>query len=170
MIALRGDTDSRPALTGKSTQNTRIERLWGVYNPKVNHRFRAIFQGLEDRGILSNRDSESDEWAINRYCLTRVFLARIQVAASNFAATWDYHKVSTEGNKSPLRLWLDGWRMSPATSQQFHNPQDDNYASEYNPMDSDSLDVENPDQVVIPSVEIPAGIDHAWLESTAIAC
>jgi hypothetical protein len=170
MIALRGDTDTRPALTGKSTQNTRIERFWGIYNPKVNDRFKVLFQAMEERGVLSNRLQEDTEWIIDRYCLTRVFLARIQEAASNLAVAWDYHKLSTEANKTPLRLWLEGWQMSTGTSQQFVQTSDDNYASEFYASENDANDEENPAQVVINGVEQLSLIDSGWLESMAVSC
>jgi hypothetical protein len=169
MIALRGDADIRPAMTGKSTQNTRVERFWGIYNTKVNDRFRVLFHEMEDRGVLTNHLDDPAEWAIDRYCLTRIFLARIQTAADNLAASWDYHKLSTEGNKSPLRLWLDGWQASEVTSQEFTEHSSDNYGSEFNPTEGDEDDLENPEQVVIGAVVAPP-LDEAWLEATAVAC
>jgi hypothetical protein len=159
MIALRGDADIPPAMTGKSTQNTRVERFWGIYKPKVNDRFRVLFQEMEDRGVLTNRLDDPAEWVIDRYCLTRVFLARIQRAADNLAAAWDYHKLSTEGNKSPLRLWLDGWQASEVTSQEFAEHLNDNYRSEFNPAGGDEDDLENPEQVVIGAVVAPPQLD-----------
>ena len=151
-------------MTGKSTQNTRVERLWRDYNSKVVSRFRIIFQDLEAQGVLGNRNA--DNWDIDRICLTRVFLWRIQTAAYNFVAAWDYHMLSTERNKSPLRLWLEGWRMSQ-NSQDF--PDDENYASEWEPNVGDSDDSENPSQVVIDDpIILPGGINEEDLERFAV--
>jgi hypothetical protein len=157
-------------MTGKSIQNTRVARFWGIYNPKVNDRFGVLFQEMEERGVLINRLDDTAEWVIDRYCLTRDFLARIQGAADNLAAAWDYHKLSTEGNQSPLRLWRDGWQASEVTSQEFAGHFHDNYGSEFNPAEGDEDNLENPEQVVIGAVVAPPQLDEAWLEATAVAC
>lgn len=144
----------RPALTGKSTQNTRIERLWYDHGTKVGSRFRGIFHSLEDTGILSNRGHEN--WAIDRHCVTRVFQWRIQEALNSFRRYWDYHSVRTANSKSPIRMWNDGWAhlnqypdfplraFPPGTLDR----DDDNYASERYPRpqdsDEDQVFLENP--------------------------
>ena len=141
--------DNRPAMTGKSTQNTRIERLWWDYNTKVVWRFRYIFQKLENQGFLASRRNDSKMREVDHCCLHRVFLARIQRVADNFIASWDYHPLRTEHNKTPLRLWNEGWNDSSPPDLVDYN---ENYASEQEAREDDPDDS---NQVVVEDPRIP---------------
>ena len=86
--------------------------------------------------------------------------------ACNFVAAWEYHTLSTERNKSPLWLWLEGWILSQ-NRQDF--PDDENYASESEPNVRDFDDSENPSQVVIDDpIILPGGIKDEDLERFAV--
>jgi hypothetical protein len=78
MIRLRCGEDSRPAMASKSTQTTRIERIWRDYNEKVVRKFEPIFLGLDARRQLSNCTNHDDMGLVNSPCSTRVFLHRIR--------------------------------------------------------------------------------------------
>ena len=80
MVATRPG-DPRPAMSGKSTQNTRIERQWRDYNQIVVGRFKPRFLDMIGAGMLCDRQAGAAAWEVDRYCLTRVFLHRIQDAA-----------------------------------------------------------------------------------------
>ena len=45
---------------------------------------------------------------LHMFCLHYVFLPRINHALSVFKDAWNCHPLSTEGNLSPLQLWMPG--------------------------------------------------------------
>jgi len=86
-------------IAGRSTHNTRIERLWRDVYRSVTSSFVALFNELEEIGALST-DNETD-----MYCLHYVFIPRINAALSSFQLAWNHHPLSTENNLSPLQLY-----------------------------------------------------------------
>jgi len=53
MFELRPDADC-PAIAGKSTRNTRIERWWFNLNSTLVSQFLNLFETLQSEGILNN--------------------------------------------------------------------------------------------------------------------
>jgi hypothetical protein len=128
MFELRPDAD-RPAIAGKSTRNTRIERWWFEPNSTITPRFLNLFEILRSEGLLNDRYHE--DWAIDGYILRRVFMWRIQLALDELRLVWDYHSSSGDASKTPRRLWSDGFRargLSPEMPSRLPDPEPINYS------------------------------------------
>nr|XP_006818681.1 PREDICTED: uncharacterized protein LOC102800480 [Saccoglossus kowalevskii] len=90
-------------ITGKSTHNQRIERLWRDVFCGSIYLFYNTFYTLEDRGLL---DINND---IHMFCLHFVYIPRINRHLELFAESWDNHPIRTaEQNLSPNQLWISG--------------------------------------------------------------
>ena len=60
------------------------------------------FYALEDNGLLSPTDD------VDLFALHYVFLPRINEHLEVFSRAYSRHRVRTEGNRSPMQLWLEG--------------------------------------------------------------
>ena len=101
MIIKRG-TDRGSALVGRSVPNQRIERLWRDVYRVVLDLFYGIFMSMEDIGIL-DPINEIDIWCLH-YCFCHVINAKLK----SWANAWIRHPLSSEQNKTPLQLWVQG--------------------------------------------------------------
>ena len=101
MIIKRG-TDRGSALVGRSVHNQRIERLWRDVYRDVLDLFYGIFMSMEDIGIL-DPINEIDIWCLH-YCFCHVINAKLK----SWANAWIRHPLSSEQNKTPLQLWVQG--------------------------------------------------------------
>ena len=90
----------RPVIQGASVQNQRIERLWVDVWKDVTHVFYNLFYYLEQQGELDPSDQ------IDLFCLHYVFLPRINRCLKEFVDQWNNHGLRTEGNKSPVQLFV----------------------------------------------------------------
>lgn len=99
------NNNSDCVLTGSSTHNERIERLWRDVHRSVLH-FAETFQGLESEGIL---DTLNDA---DMFSLHFVFLPRINKCVHDFQESWNNHALSTEGNMTPYQLFAEGMRTA----------------------------------------------------------
>lgn len=90
------------AITGSSTHNQRIERLWRDLFVGCISYFYNFFYALEDINLLDPCEPE------DLYALHFVFLSIIQVHLDMFQQGWAHHSLRTENNKSPLQLWIIG--------------------------------------------------------------
>ena len=86
-------------ISGMSTHNQRIERLWrDVFQQCIILLYR-LFNYMEDVQIL-DANNEHHLW-----CLQHVFLDRINLSFIKFVQAWNHHPLSSEGNLSPHQLW-----------------------------------------------------------------
>ena len=89
-------------ITGSSTHNQRIERLWRDLHRCVTQLFYRLFYHLEDRGLLDPLHET------HLYALHYVYLPRINLALETFQRGWNHHSIRTEGNHSPHQLFVQG--------------------------------------------------------------
>ena len=89
-------------IAGSSVHNTRIERLWRDVRTAVSSTYISVFHELESQNIL-NPDNDAD-----LYCLHYVFIPRINSSLETFRHAWNYHPLSTEGNRTPMQLYTAG--------------------------------------------------------------
>ena len=89
-------------ITGRSVHNQRIERFWRDLFSGCISVFYYLFYSLEDNGLLSPND-EIDLYALH-YC----FLPRVNAHLEIFCQAYNRHRLRTEGNHSPMQLWLEG--------------------------------------------------------------
>ena len=90
------------AITGKSTHNQRIERLWrDLFSGCVSY-FYSLFYGLEDLQLVNINDNR------DIYALHFVFIPIIQQLLDLFKQGWAHHALRTEHNRTPFQLWISG--------------------------------------------------------------
>uniref|UniRef100_A0A1X7V400 Integrase core domain-containing protein n=1 Tax=Amphimedon queenslandica TaxID=400682 RepID=A0A1X7V400_AMPQE len=89
-------------ITGSSTQNERIERLWRDVYRCVGILLHNTFGILEDEGLL---DSFNE---VDMFCLHFVFLPLIQQTFDSFIESWNNHSIPTENNLTPNQLFIMG--------------------------------------------------------------
>ena len=99
---LRHSSHTCPMLTGASTHNQRIERLWRDVFRCVISIYHQVFYHLEECGKL---DPLCD---LDLYCLHLVYLPKINEALSTFADGWNSHAITTEHGRTPLQLFCAG--------------------------------------------------------------
>ena len=95
-------SDSSAVLTGSSTHNERIERLWRDVFRCVGSVYYDVFRELEDEGSLDPLN------AVDMYCLHYIFVPRVNEALSTFMDSWNNHAVSTARNLTPNQLFVQG--------------------------------------------------------------
>ena len=89
-------------ITGRSVHNQRIERFWRDMFTGCTSVFYYLFYNLEERGLLL----PSDE--IDLFALHHAFLPQINNHLKIFSQAYNRHRLRTEGNHSPMQLWLQG--------------------------------------------------------------
>ena len=89
-------------ITGRSVHNQRIERFWRDMFSGCISMFYYLFYNLEDCGLLC----PSDE--VDLFSLHYAFLPHINANLEIFRQAYNRHRLRTEGNHSPLQLWLQG--------------------------------------------------------------
>ena len=89
-------------ITGRSVHNQRIERLWRDVYYAVTFKYYWLFRYLEDINIL---DASNE---IHLFCLHVVYIPLIRQHLLEFVHGWNNHNLSTEGNNTPMQLWIRG--------------------------------------------------------------
>ena len=93
---------SNAVITGASTHNERIERLWRDVHRCVCVLFADTFRALETDGHLDCLNE------VDLYCLHFVFLPRINSALNDFVESWNNHSLPSEHNLTPNQLFIRG--------------------------------------------------------------
>lgn len=106
--------DDSSVITGSSTHNERIERLWRDVYRCVGVLFADTFRMLEEEGKLDPLN-ETDI-----FCLHHVFKPRINFALNAFTESWNNHSLSTAASHTPNQLFLLGFLENNTTPQQPH--------------------------------------------------
>ena len=84
-------------ITGTSTHNNRIERLWRDVRQHTINKYINLFQSLESDGLDVNNP-------LQLFTLQYLFLPRINQSLALFADMWNNHKMRTEHSRTPLQL------------------------------------------------------------------
>ena len=114
-------------ITGSSTHNQRIERLWRDLHRCVTQLFYRLFYHLENIGLLDPLNEA------HLYCVHYVFVPRINRALEAFQKGWNHHSIRTENNKSPHQLFVQGYlslQRSGLVALDFAEQVDTNYGIE----------------------------------------
>ncbi len=89
-------------ITGSSTHNQRIERMWVDMHRSVTRLYYRLFYFLEHQGLL---DPLSEQ---HLYALTYVYLPRINRSLEAFIEGWNNHGIRTMRHLSPRQLFVSG--------------------------------------------------------------
>lgn len=95
-------SSSSAVITGSSTHNERVERLWRDVYRCVGVTFRNTFVSMEEEGVLDVLNE------IDMFCLHFTFIPRIQNTLNSFTESWNNHSLSSENNFTPNQLFITG--------------------------------------------------------------
>lgn len=87
MICARGSYRGS-ILTGSSTRNQRIERLWLDVSERAVWQYRVYFWYLEEQDFIDQDDE------IDRFIIQYLFMDRINKDIDIFSNSWNNHKIS----------------------------------------------------------------------------
>jgi hypothetical protein len=89
-------------ITGRSTHNQRIERLWRDVHRCATQLYYRLFYHLEDRELLDPLNE------IHLFALHYIYTPRINATLKGFVEGWNNHGMRTAGRKTPNQLFVEG--------------------------------------------------------------
>ena len=89
-------------ITGSSTHNQRIERLWRDVHRCVTILYYRLFYCMEQEGSLDPLNQ------VHRFCLQYVYKPRINQALEIFREGWNHHGIRSVHHLSPHQLFVEG--------------------------------------------------------------
>ena len=146
-------SSDRCVITGSSTHNERIERLWRDVHRSVIVTFANTFRQLEADQQLDHLNE------VDIYCLHSTYVPCIKQSLEAFAEAWNNHAISTEHNATPQQLFLTS--SLEGTSEQTESD------SETSDTESSARDFPTNDAVPVPRcsfqpcVQLQCDIDEA---------
>lgn len=140
--------DPTHVLTGRSTHNERVERLWRDVTRCVSSSFIDTFNALEAENVLDPVNE------IDIFCLHLVFLPRINKCLVDFCGSWNCHPLSTEGNMSPLQLFAEGIGESGVDEGPRQEPDSDPSGASNNSTAQPVESVEVPSNTFVPCTQL----------------
>ena len=145
MLERHDNTSS--VITGRSTHNVRVERMWRDITRCASSTFIRLFSALEADGVLDPLNE------LDIFCLHFVFLPRINKSLQDFQGSWNCHRLSSEGNMSPMQLFMEG---QSARRQLIHTTESDAISSV---LPSNLTTVETPSNKFEPCSQLVAGLN-----------
>ena len=109
-------SNNSAVITGASTHNQRIERMWRDVHRCVSVMFADTFRMLEDEGNLNSLNE------VDVFCLHYVYKPRINSTLQSFVESWNNHSMSSEGSHTPTQLYIQGFMESNALPVQPSSP------------------------------------------------
>lgn len=110
MLLLRG-LRRGSHITGQSTRNQRVERLWRDVFANCLSLYYKLFYYLEDCRAL---DPDNN---LHLLALQFVYKPRIEHSLNSFRDAWNNHSLRTENSCSPLQLWTAGLLLHAGSQQ-----------------------------------------------------
>ncbi|CAB4027765.1 PREDICTED: uncharacterized protein LOC107327086 [Paramuricea clavata] len=111
-------------ITGRSVHNQRIERLWRDVYYACSFKYHSLFTHMENVGILDVTNE------IHMFCLHYIYIPIIRQHLVHFVQGYNNHGLSTEGNKTPTQLWIQGMfnmaNSSHRTAREMWEPRTEN--------------------------------------------